>query len=60
MCTIHKRTGRAQQQQEQNLIEKWKSTWIDFFKEYTNGQKVYEKSSKSFIIMEMKVKSIIN
>ena len=43
MCTIHKRTATAQQQQQQNLIEKWKSTWIDFFKEYTNGQNVYEK-----------------
>lgn len=47
MCTIHKKTATAQQeQQQQNLIEKWKSTWIDFFTEYTNGQKTYEKKLK--------------
>ena len=44
MCTRHKKTATAQQQQ--NLTEKWKRTWIDFFTEYTNGQKIYEKKLK--------------
>ena len=44
MCTIQKKTATTQQQQ--NLTEKWKRTWIDFFTEYTNGQKIYEKKPK--------------
>ena len=58
MCTIHKKKVLLQlnnNDNNKNLTEKWKSTWIDFYKEDINGQKYMKRSS--FTIMEMQIKS---